>query len=410
MMLIPGKVDDTPVPDRLLEVFRGKRPMPLKLEIRPTNRCNLNCLHCWRQTHPKRAYENELPPERIVELIREGTSLGVKKVELVGGGEPTFDRSAAMGYVREIKRQGMYGDLVTNGTLFTEEMVREMVEFGWDRIMFSIDGANADTHDYIRGRKGVFEKAVRNIRLFSTWKSRLGLERPLLGLVPVLTNRNLTQFSDFIELAHSLGAYHVGFKPLVVEHDLGDTLRIKKGQFLEMNRHIEAAIPLAEKYGIDTNLHSIIHKPGNEVVKKSIDVTQLYREDAEAAGALLKKRLSLTAEDIVEVGHEGVYEHFLKFVQIPCYLPWIHLTITPEGDVVPCSGAGKLNPKPNVRDASLKEILFGDIFTRFRESLEKGEMPALCKGCCVGLFLDNRRFRAELIERGSHLLEKSAHG
>lgn len=398
MTLVPARGDDASVPDRLLEVFRRERPMPLKLEIRPTNRCNLNCLHCWRRTHPKRAYENELPPGRIVKLIGEAAELGVQKVELVGGGEPTFDRNAAMDYVREIKRQGMFGDLVTNGTLFTKEMVREMVEFGWDRIMFSIDGANADTHDYIRGRKGVFERAVRNIRLFSTWKSRLGLERPLLGLVPVLTNRNLTQFSDFIELAHSLGVYHVGFKPLVVEHDLGDTLRIRENQLLEMNRHIEAAIPLAEKYGIDTNLHSIIHKPGNEVVKKSVDITRLYKEDAEAAGALLKKRLSPTAGDTFVGGSEAVCGRFLKFVQIPCYLPWIHLTITPEGDVVPCSGAGKLNPKPNVRDASLKEILFGDIFTRFRESLEKGEMPALCKGCCVGLFLDNRRFRAELLK------------
>ena len=59
---------------------------------------------------------------------------------------------------------------------------------------------------------------------------------------------------------------------------------------MEMNRHIAVAIPLAEKYGIDTNLHSIVHRPSNEVVKKSADVTQLYREDVESTRAWLAGR------------------------------------------------------------------------------------------------------------------------
>lgn len=403
-------MDDIPVPERLLEVFHTRRPMPLKLELRPTKRCNLYCRHCWRRLPgtPEVNCDDELPPERYVDLIREAVGLGVRKVELVGGGEPMFDSDAAMAYFREIKRQGVYGDLVTNGTRFTDEMIREMVEFGWDRIMFSIDGADARTHDYIRAQQGVFKRALTAMKRFAHWKLKLGVDRPLLGMVPVLTNRNHTQFSDFIRLAHKVGAYHVGFKPLVVQTKDAELLRIPDSQLWEMNRCITAAIPLAEKYGIDTNLTSIMHKPSNEVVKKSVDVTELYTEDVETTRNKLATRLALTQGALTAGGPGAIYERFLRFVQIPCYLPWVHLTITPEGDVQPCSGAGSLKTKLNVKDASLKEILLGEVFADFRENLAQGEFPAVCKGCCVGLFLDNRRHRQVLVETGAKMLEDEA--
>lgn len=393
------------IPERLIEVFTEKRPIPHKLEIRPTKRCNLNCLHCWRRGHEgKWDYGDEIPPERLIEIIREGAALGVENVELVGGGEPTFDRRAAMDYFHEIKRNGMFGDLVTNGTLFTEEMVREMVEMSWDRIMFSIDGADAATHDSLRGKTGAFKRAVENIRLFTSWKRRRGVEKPLIGMVPVLTNRNHTQFSDFIELAHRIGAYHVGFKPLVIEHRFGEPLKIRGQQLEEMNRHIEEAIPLAEKYAIDTNLRSIIHRPGNEVVQKSASLMELYENEVMETRELLSRAMETSAAALVPQYPKQIYRDFSRFIQIPCFIPWHHLTISPEGLAVPCTGGGKLEPKPSVRETPLKEVLCCDAFTEFREALAVGKMPALCTGCCVGLFLDNRRHREKLKQLGMAML------
>lgn len=402
-------MNDIPVPDRLFEVFHRKRPMPLKMELRPTQRCNLNCRHCWRRAHKGEVrYDDELPAERFVELIREGAKLGVKKTELVGGGEPTFDPAAAMAYVREIKHQGMFGDLVTNGTRFTDEMIREIVELGWDRIMFSVDGANAHTHDYIRARQGVFVKAVTSIKRFTYWKRKLSVDRPLLGMIPVLTNRNYMQFRDFVELAQRVGAYHVGFKPMFAFHHSAKALMISEPQLLEMNASIAEAIPLAERFHIDTNLRALIHKPGNEVVKKAVDVTELYLEDVDATRARLADTLALTQEEMNEGGADAIYERFIRFIQIPCYLPWFHLTITANGGILPCTGAGSLDEQPNVRDASIEEILDDEIFVNFRNLLAAGKFPAACKECCVGLFLDNRRYREELVKRGVQLLENEA--
>lgn len=394
-------MNDIPVPERLLEVFHNKRPMPLKLEFRPTKRCNLYCRHCWRRLSGKREVncDNELSPERYVEFVREAVGLGVRKVELVGGGEPLFDPDAAMTIFREVKRQGMFGNLITNGTRFTDEIICEMVELGWDRIMFSIDGANAKTHDYIRAQTGVFRRAVTAIKRFTYWKRKLGVDRPLLGMIPVLTNRNCTQFKNFVELAHRLGVYHVGFKPLAVQTPDAQKLKILPSRLEEMNSSISEAIPIADKYDIDTNLRSIVHKPDNDVVEKADEVATLYRKDVSAMRAQLNSSLGLASGGLAPRGLDDIYGRFSSFLQVPCYLPWIHLTITPGGDVLPCTGAGTLKGLPNVRETSLGNALSGEMFTSFREQLAQGILPKVCEGCCVGLFFDNQRYRKALVEQ-----------
>lgn len=390
---------DLDIPQSLLEIFKAKRPIPLKLDLCPTNRCNLNCRHCRRQTEQRIYHGNELSAERYKDIIREGGRLGVRKVEFVGSGEPTYHQETAMTCFREIKRAGMFGDLVTNGTRFTDEMVREMVELKWDRIMFSIDAADAHTHDYIRGKKGAFKKALAAMRRFTYWKQELGVDRPLMGMVPVLTNLNHTHFSDFIRLAHDVGAYHVGFKPMMIYTPEAESWKLAESNLLDMNRHIAEAIPLAERYGIETNFREVVHRPENEIVKRSGDIVALYREDVSKACDDIVNRFCLDEKHSLVAEDSGnIYENFLRFVQIPCFLPWYNLKISSEGDVLPCIGSGPLEGMPNLRDCSLKEAFYGDVFTRFRDSLAVGKFPDQCAGCCAGLIFDNRKFRAELLK------------
>src|SRR3989344_1169562 len=399
--------EDPHMHERLLEVFAKKVPLPTKLELRPTDKCHLYCRHCWRRMETEGfRYDDELPPSRWVEIIREAADLGIRKIEFVGGGEPMHDPDAAMRCVREVKSACIFGDLVTSGTKFTDDIIREMVELGWDRIMFSLDGANPISNDYVRFSRGAFELATWAIGRFTHWKDALGSERPLLGMVPVLTNRNYTEFKDYIGLAHKLGVYHVGFKPLFAFHESGASLQLTGEHLGAMNAHIEEALPLAQRYGIETNMDSLVHRPGNEVVKNAADVTVLYREDISATRIELAKELGLTEEELHASSLGEIYETFSKFLLVPCFLPWSHLTILANGDVSPCTGAGALKTKPNVRDTSLRDALSDEILARFRETLAKGDFPAVCKSCCVGLFLDNRRYRRDLKGWGANLLQQ----
>ena len=62
--------------------------------------------------------------------------------------------------VRKIIGSGMNGSITTNGTLLDQEHIRELVELGWDLLVFSIDGGDPETNDRLRGMAGAFKKAA----------------------------------------------------------------------------------------------------------------------------------------------------------------------------------------------------------------------------------------------------------
>ena len=156
--------------ERLVKWARGGKAPPVTIELVPTERCNLNCLSCWRRGWSKEKLEErfrqEMSDERLLELVDEAAEMGVVEIAFVGGGEPLM-RKVVIEIFKRMKDYGMIGDLVTNGTLFTKSTIEMMVKIGWDRIKFSIDGADKKTHDYLRQTPGAFEKTIKNIKIFS---------------------------------------------------------------------------------------------------------------------------------------------------------------------------------------------------------------------------------------------------
>lgn len=63
------------------------------------------------------------------------------------------------------KKNGIYTNLHTNGSLLTEEKSKMILRSGLDLLSFSIDGFDSDTYRNIRG-KGDFNKTITNIKTF----------------------------------------------------------------------------------------------------------------------------------------------------------------------------------------------------------------------------------------------------
>ncbi|GAI52668.1 unnamed protein product, partial [marine sediment metagenome] len=145
----------------------------------------------------------ELSIQSLLGIVRDAAELGVKDWLISGGGEP-FVRAGIVEVMKEIKKSDMYGDIITNGTLLTEEIIKDLVEANWDRIRFSIDGSNASTHNYLRGKKGAFSKTTNNIKLFEEYKNKMKKEKPSLEFSTVLTNKNYTEIIDIIKLASTV--------------------------------------------------------------------------------------------------------------------------------------------------------------------------------------------------------------
>ena len=78
------------------------------------------------------------------------------------GGE-VFTRPDLFDILEKVNSLDMRFALTTNGTLITESIAKELKRLKLLVARISVDGDNAEDHDYFRGVKGAFEKTHQGI-------------------------------------------------------------------------------------------------------------------------------------------------------------------------------------------------------------------------------------------------------
>jgi len=98
--------------NKALALKQGKMIPPRIAFIYPTYACNHNCPHCLY-----RGWNNgvHFPYDRLINLLEELYSNGVRGITLCGGGEPTLYPEFE-GMVRHAKKLGIDLGLITNGS------------------------------------------------------------------------------------------------------------------------------------------------------------------------------------------------------------------------------------------------------------------------------------------------------
>lgn len=132
-----------------------------RLHLHLTNRCNLNCPHCYMRSG--NAYSDELSTDEVKKLCHEFYKVGGTNVSLTGG-EPTT-RPDFFEIVEYISSLGMQVSIFSNGCFWDEKKVRRLADSNIDGVQISIDGYDETTNAIIRG-KNVFTKALKSIDLF----------------------------------------------------------------------------------------------------------------------------------------------------------------------------------------------------------------------------------------------------
>jgi MoaA/NifB/PqqE/SkfB family radical SAM enzyme len=64
-----------------------------------------------------------------------------------------------------------------------------------------------------------------------------------------------------------------------------------------------------------------------------------------------------------------------------CMFPWLHLNVTPLGNVYPCCSSDYTQPFANVKDSSLKEIFNSDGMKQLRLDMLSGKKSNICTYC-----------------------------
>lgn len=64
-----------------------------------------------------------------------------------------------------------------------------------------------------------------------------------------------------------------------------------------------------------------------------------------------------------------------------CVLPWMHLYVGPNGDVLPCCSADQLHPMGNIEEQSIESIAKSSKFNQLRSNMLNGQRSKECKRC-----------------------------
>ncbi len=125
-----------------------------------TQRCNLDCLHCYL-TSEDRKYRQELSFKEIKKVIDSLSGIDIP-VLLLSGGEPLVHKDIFK-IITYAKGRGIRVGLSTNGTLISPAAAKKLKKTQIDYIGVSIDGARR-RHDRFRNLKGAYDKALAGIR------------------------------------------------------------------------------------------------------------------------------------------------------------------------------------------------------------------------------------------------------
>jgi len=119
------------------------RATPCTVVIEPTDRCNLNCPGCYARSS---CDGNDLPYERMEEIVEQVTQMGVTLVT-ISGGEPFLREKADRTLTRLAERFHNRGFLVyTNGTLIDEEIADRLGRVGNIFPAISVEGFEHQTN------------------------------------------------------------------------------------------------------------------------------------------------------------------------------------------------------------------------------------------------------------------------
>jgi len=169
-----------------------------------TEGCNLACRHCW--IAPKYDPEAKRYPTLAVELfersILQAKPLGLSGVKLTGG-EPLMHPQIYQ-LLKIVQREELSLTIETNGLLCTPEMAAEVARSEKRFVSVSLDGADADTHEWVRGISGSFEKTRQGIRNLVN----AGIKPQI---ILSLMRCNSDQVEAVVRLAEELGASSVKF-------------------------------------------------------------------------------------------------------------------------------------------------------------------------------------------------------
>jgi len=181
----------------------GRAPKgPLHLELDISDRCNVDCYFC--NAMDVRTKEN-VPYERVTQILDDAVSTGLRSVRFAGGGDPLFHRNIEQ-VIDYVHSKGLVIDNITTNALGLTAGVAEKIVAGKTReIVVSLNAA--DANDYgrmMQVKPSIFDKVVANVEHLVALRGER--EHPCIVVQFLLDKQNHMRALEMYELGRRIGA------------------------------------------------------------------------------------------------------------------------------------------------------------------------------------------------------------
>lgn len=230
-----------------------------------TEGCNLKCRHCWiaPKFQDKNAKWPALDFELFKDIVRQGKELGMSGVKLTGG-EPLIHPDISK-ILDHIKEEDLQLTVETNGVECTPEIAEKIARCENPFVSVSLDGTDAETHEWVRGVEGSFQAALNGIRnLVNT-----GLSPQIIMSV---MSRNKGQMEGIVRLAERENCESVKFNLVTptargeLMHDAGETLSMR--ELIDVGRWVENTLAPSSKIRVVYS-HPVAFRPLGKILTQS---------------------------------------------------------------------------------------------------------------------------------------------
>lgn len=279
--------------------------------------------------------------ENFISLLRD---IKPQRVTFAGRGEPLLNRNIVE-MVDLVKKSGAKAVITSNFTT-GERHAEELVLKHLDSLRISIDAATPDVYEKIRG-KDLFDRIIKGIELVNNKKKSNGYNHPFVGFEFVMTQDNIHQVRDVVELAGKLEIDHINFRALglVGIEDRNETIMgdAEKGNYKKLLT--EAGIK-SEELKVKTNIQNLM---------QNLDFYWNRYND----GASTKP--------------------------IGCLYLWLQIFVSAEGEITPCCALfmDEGVTMGNVFKNGFDSVWNGEKFKEFRNQMKIGNVPYKSCNVCI---------------------------
>jgi len=200
-------------PEKLGSFISGDVTAPIYVRIKPTNRCSHSCSWCiyrpeFADMHDTCNNKDEIPTDKLIEILVDLHEIGVKAVTFSGGGEPLLHPGIERAMEFCIGNSLNYS-FITNGQNMKGMVAGLMAYASWIRV--SMDYWDEESFVKSRGISGkFFTQIIQNISHMSTIKDK----ECDLGVNFIVTKENYRHLEEVVRLLKAIGVENVRFSPL----------------------------------------------------------------------------------------------------------------------------------------------------------------------------------------------------